>query len=301
MAKNPATVVSAYYRMPSKRPHEFYVPHIRRFLETIRAPLVFYTSADLLEELRSYRTINRETTRFEVLEIEDFNAFKRHGRTFWEQQCQLDTEKYHTPEVAAVWYEKKEFVLRTAALNPFRTELFMWCDSGLIRTPDWMPHMATFCTDLKVVPKGRLLVPQIREMPKPRPGELPLFKFPAIMIAAGLMVGHAATWQRLADEYEKVLQAYVKAGYCVNSDQYIIASLGLTKPDLIQFVDLRKHSTCLLAENAGGTLRLVGRAPSHGNIKPNQRLVYAWTGHPLPAGQTALVPDEWMFFLWYLS
>lgn len=301
MATRTATIVSAYYRMPSKRPHEFYVPHLKRFLGTIRAPLVFFTSASMLEELRSYRTICQETTRFIVVELEEFVAFRRHGRTFWEQQCSLDPEKYHTPEVAAVWYEKKHFVLRSVMENPFETDLFMWLDSGAIRTDAWLPPMANFCLDIKSLPKGKIIIPQIRDMPPARGDAIYFFKFPAIMIAAGLMVGPADAWRRLDDEYEMIFQAYLRQGFCVNSDQYIIASLGLKNPSLAQFIDIRKYATALLAEPRNGSLQIVGRAHGSGSLRPNQKIFYAWTGHPLKPGQTAIVPDEWMFFLWYLS
>ena len=100
-------IVSAYYRIPSKQPHEFYIPHIKRFLSGIKNFIIFFTEPELVEEFSKIRG------NLPIQFVTDHDIFGKRNRTFWEKQCQLDCEKYHTPELGAIWYNKKEFVLRT--------------------------------------------------------------------------------------------------------------------------------------------------------------------------------------------
>ena len=100
-----AVIVSAYFRIPSKATHEFYVPHIKRFLSTVRSQIVFFTTPDLLKEFTDMRPASLMPVDFVIIEsISELRAFEKFGYDFWQRQCQIDPEKYHTPELAAVWY-----------------------------------------------------------------------------------------------------------------------------------------------------------------------------------------------------
>ena len=98
-----AIIVSAYFKIPSKASHEFYLEHLKRFLTNIKTNIVFFTTPDLVETLQHIRgdlPINFQL----INSIYDIVAFKRYGYDFWQKQCNIDVEKYHTPEVAAIWY-----------------------------------------------------------------------------------------------------------------------------------------------------------------------------------------------------
>lgn len=51
----PATVVSAYYEMKSKYTKDDYKKWIRLFLQTIRAPIVFFTEDHLVQFVQECR------------------------------------------------------------------------------------------------------------------------------------------------------------------------------------------------------------------------------------------------------
>ena len=88
----------------------------------------------------------------------DAMAFKRYGYKFWKDQVDLDqeyrdtekTEKTHTPELYAIWYEKKEFVLKAIELNPFNHSKFLWADAGGFRLPQWYSQLQNFALAEKV-------------------------------------------------------------------------------------------------------------------------------------------------------
>jgi hypothetical protein len=50
-----ATIVSAYYEIPSKYPKEFYYPNIQRFLQSIHTPMVFFCDASNVPLFLSWR------------------------------------------------------------------------------------------------------------------------------------------------------------------------------------------------------------------------------------------------------
>jgi hypothetical protein len=80
---------------------------------------------------------------------------RTYGFGFFRDQCAVDPEKYHTPVLAAVWYEKKEFVKRAiemVRLNRREDVVdrvpFIWCDAGCVRTDAWLPKVRSFGTGL---------------------------------------------------------------------------------------------------------------------------------------------------------
>jgi hypothetical protein len=66
----------------------------------------------------------------------------------------------HSPELYAIWYEKKEFVKRTIETNPFSSDKFIWCDAGCLRYPQWTPNVYNFGQE-KNIPDDKMLLLQV--------------------------------------------------------------------------------------------------------------------------------------------
>lgn len=233
-----ALIVSAYFKIPSKASHAFYMEHMKRFLGNVTTMVVFFTTPDLVKSVTNMRG-NKPIMICTVDSIMDLVAMKKYGYDFWRTQCNRDPEKYHTPEVAAVWYEKKEFVKRACAARPDHTGPFVWCDTGCVRTDAWLPSLRTFGQNVgsDVVPKDKLLMQLLKPLPTALSAPAThFFRHPDCYIAGALIAGYRDTWYACSELYDNTLGIYNTNEVCANSDQYVWASTILRYPERFQTV-----------------------------------------------------------------
>lgn len=220
-------VVSAYYKIPSKASHDVYREYLMRFFRAIRCPLLFFTSADLVEELRAMAPPSC-ALQFRIVGPSDWKAWSvRGGRGFWDRQTARDPEAYHTPELAALWYEKKEFVKRAMEMPELAVyDVFVWCDAGCVRDDASEEALRSFGLRNAPLHDDRLHLQQI-ESPKPKA----FYAFPDKRIAGAIFAGNRTAWTSYSPFYDVVLQQYDEAGVCANSDQYVIARCVDLEPE----------------------------------------------------------------------
>jgi hypothetical protein len=211
-----ATIVSAFYAIPSKQPYEFYRPHLERWFRAIRAPVIFFTTEDIWHDIQSFGVpLWHVQPIFQA--FESLSAWNL-GRTFWERQRERDVEPYHTPELAAIWYEKRKFIRRAAAFTD--APILIWCDAGCVR--DDISEEAAKEFGQRLPPwlyDDTLHLQSIREQPIK-----PFYVYPEYRIACGIMAGTRMAWERATDDYAAVLQEYDQVGVSAVSDQYLTAS-----------------------------------------------------------------------------
>jgi len=211
-------VVSAYYAIPSKKPHSEYKEYLKRWFRSIQCPVLFFTSSDLLAELQSLVPPLSTNIQWRVLELREWHAWSL-GSSFWDRQKARDPESYHTPELAAVWYEKKEFVARAALLTD--ADVLVWCDAGCVRDDATEVAMRSFgLRDAPFLNDGTLHFQQINAIPRK-----PFYTFPDQYIAGAVLGGNRKAWAQYISAYDKVLHEYDAAGVCANMDQYVMARL----------------------------------------------------------------------------
>ena len=237
-----ATVVSAYYVFPSKFPSQQYLTWIRYFLENIDCRLIFFTTADLIPLLTEMRSRNQsllsqQNTKFIDLPMDQWKSFQKYGRAFWENQKLIDPEKHiHSPELYAIWYEKKEFVNAAIQLNPFQTEKFIWCDAGCFRYPDWFPQIKNF-GQVDNIPENSMLLLQIQPFTSTEINSPDSRDFLRVnRIGGGIQAGSASTWKTWSQVYDQQLENYVQKGKFVGKDQSILTEIVLNHPELCQTI-----------------------------------------------------------------
>jgi hypothetical protein len=222
-------IVSAYFKIPSKQPHAFYVSHLERFFRSLKAPLVFFTSPDVEVEIRGWGFDLRHV-QFVHTSIPELTAFQTYSPSFWDRQTKRDSETYHTPELAAVWFEKKEFVLRAMSMTD--AEVFIWCDAGCVRNPATEAALTAFglrSADLRSAElrDGRLHLQQIRPI-QPKA----FYKYPDVSIAGAIIAGNRVAWTTHSTLYNESLNEYDACGISGNSDQYVTLRCTDKQPSL---------------------------------------------------------------------
>ena len=228
------TVVTAYYPIRSKYSVEQYLGWILSFWPRTQCSLMFYTVPELVSVFeRAF--LSRASVRVVGLPLSSLSAFTKLSYKVWLRTRLLDTEPAHTPELYALWYEKKEFVLRAVESNPFCSDRFVWCDAGICRYPQLAAGIQRFPVRERI-PQGRMLVLEVDPLRQEECGTdawgIP-GKFDAVAtFGGGILASDAAGWMRWSSAYDAMLMRYYLAGRFIGKDQNIFASMILEQPDL---------------------------------------------------------------------
>lgn len=217
-------IVSAYFKIPSKQPHSFYTAHLHRFFRSLKAPLVFFTTPDVEAEIRGWG-LDLHNVQFVHTSIPELTALQTYSPSFWARQKQRDPESYHTPELAAVWFEKKEFVLRAMTMTD--AEVFIWCDAGCVRNPVAEAALTAFGLRSAELQDGRLHLQQIRPI-QPKA----FYQYPDISIAGAIQAGNRIAWATHSALYNESLNEYDAVGTSGNMDQYVLLRCTDKQPAL---------------------------------------------------------------------
>lgn len=214
-------IVSAYYKIPSKASHDFYVENMKRWFRSIKSQVVFFTTDDIKHEIESWN-ISLDHVTFVMLTF----PWKK-GYEFWKRQKQRDIEAYHTPELGAIWYAKKEFVLHAIKLFP-EERVFIWCDAGCIRNlnSELAARNGFGTRMIDDLDDGTLHLQKIRNIEMKT-----YYTYPDITIAGAIMAGNKTAWESHSSLYDHVLCDYDNNDICCNSDQYITQSCADRYPN----------------------------------------------------------------------
>jgi len=242
----PATVVSAYYQMPSKYPNTEYKEWIRLFLENVPCHLVFYTEESLFPFISECRRNFEDRTRIITLPRTEWVANKKYNQTVWNNLHKQDPEAtIHTPELYKIWFEKNEFVRRTMELNPYDHDDFVWVDAGICRTIPLANLVSNFPVASRI-PTNRIML--LNMMPFVARDDIPVkvngqeFVGGVVSkprIGGGIIAGSASSWQAYAQSFDTVLEKYKKAGIFWGKDQDIMKTVVLENKSKISLIEVK--------------------------------------------------------------
>jgi len=222
------TIVTAYYPIKSKFSINDYMLWLE-FWKTQNKNLVFFTSPEFIPLIENLRSNYKEKTKVIGLPFDNLEAFQKYSKDFWINQKLLDHEEYHTYELYAIWYEKKEFVKKAILLNPFNTNKFVWCDAGIYRDKSWLPAIQSFPNAYKI-PNTTFLVLRITDFEVHD-------DFKKInCVGGGILAASKDCWLDFCEKYDIMIEKYNKSNKFVGKDQSIIASMIKDEPDKFTLV-----------------------------------------------------------------
>jgi hypothetical protein len=208
-------IVSAYYKIPSKKSHEAYMEYLKGFFAFIKRPVLFFTEEALLKELDKISDPNIE---FAVQEFKELDVFTEYPPKFWKEQIKRDKKEDGTWQLAALQANKKYFLGRASEIKK-EEDWFIWVDAGCIRLPHWAPIMRDFTVRNRFYAPGIYM--QLLKAPKP---EENFFKAPAVHVAGAILLVHRHFIKAYIEEYNATLDCYDSLKIPAQ-DQYIMASI----------------------------------------------------------------------------
>lgn len=247
------TVVSAYYPIGDR---SLYMPHVIRFLQNIRAPLVFFTENDDLEESLRQHCLTDQAV-FVVLPMSEFTAMKKHGLDFWKSHIARDYDKTTSVEMSCMLYEKMYLVQRAIEINQFDTDRYIWCDATIVTSDEDVPALQTFALncDHKIKEDNITIMKMLNtydtmldslsllsRLTNPlRWIPFTYFEYPSKGMDIDVIAGNRNAWSSLTDKYEEMLHLYTDNNLSASRAHYIVASVYFKYPALFNVVELHNR------------------------------------------------------------
>jgi len=131
------TIVTAYYPVASKFPHDTYLEWMRAML-AVPCPMVVFTTAEFSPIITSMRKAQDKPTHIVVQSLDDLEWTKRYSPEFWKRQEHIDPERQSVHKTCCydlyrIWNSKLAWVEQAIGINPFGSKRFWWMDIGSIR------------------------------------------------------------------------------------------------------------------------------------------------------------------------
>lgn len=240
----PATVVSAYYEMPSKYTPDKYRVWLRYFLETIDCHLVFFTDESMKDYVEECRRSFMDKTKLIILSRNEWVSNTKYTYKFWNQQHEIDPEKnIHTTELYKVWYEKKEFIRRAIILNPWNHTDFLWIDAGSFRSLEFAQLCCSFPYANRI-PINKIMLNNVGEFTSQDENWVTIRGVPfqgnidgKMRIGGGCIAASKDMMLKYIQYYDTVFDKYIDAGLFAGKDQIIMNTVALEYRDDISLVE----------------------------------------------------------------
>jgi hypothetical protein len=237
------TIVSCYFKIKSKQPHEQYYAWMKQFL-MIKCNMVIYVdieSRNMIYDIRkSYGLEN-----FTVLLVTTIEKFHIYKYVEYFKYCNLiDPEKYHTPELYMLWHEKTFMCNRSIEFNHFNSEWFFWCDIGCFRDEKFDTRLSKF-PNIEIInklDKTKMTIFEINclnQHEKEIYNQLPVcFKSLRARdcIQGTFFGGHKNSFKLWTENYIKVLENFIENKYNGGKDQSIMTSIAILYPEIVNVI-----------------------------------------------------------------
>lgn len=238
------TIVTAYFRSPSKYDTSSYDEWITNFLTTVDNQMVIFCDKVSFEFISHLRKPFAEKTRIVIIELESLYCSKEPFMEYWKKDIERDIEsRIHNINLYIIWNEKAMFVGKVMKSNPFKTEFFMWCDIGCFR---YKEDLHLFKPDfpsrnfLENARKDKMYFLNIYPFQKNDFEVLPnglTNPFNNVNRIGGTMfIGHKDIFEKYIESYYNYMIAYMKNDYFTGKDQNIMASMYVLHPEMFHIV-----------------------------------------------------------------
>jgi len=230
-----STLVTAYYKIPSKHSHTKYTTWMTNFL-SLPDCLVVFVEPGLDGLVRALRPaslhpytliISRPLTSFLVHDLAN--------KTVWDAQEQMDHELAvgHNRLLYWIWNEKTNLMWIAASLNTFSSSYFVWLDIGAIR--DEKNNHKQLLNVVPPEPGILLLAMQPFTEEELKAGVDADFRR-VNRIGGGTIGADRASLEAWHTSYYSMMESLLRDGRFVGKDQSVMAATCLSNPDLCLLV-----------------------------------------------------------------
>ena len=238
------TVVSAFYIMKSRYTLDEYKARIRVFLENIPCNLIFYTEESLVPFIRECRRAYEDNTDVIVIPKHEWIANKRFPKTVWEELVKLDSSENPT-DLYKIHYEKKEFIKRAIAANPFGDRNYMWVNAGICKSPAIVNLIKNNFPVSSRIPTDKVMLYNITpfdysdEKVRVYGAEVILGVRNKNRICSNIMAGSKERWLEFCSLYDTTIGKFIRAKLFWGLDQPLLACLTVENKINVSLIEYK--------------------------------------------------------------
>ena len=238
-----ATVVCAFYTMKGKHSLEVYKARMRVFLEGCPCKMVFYTEELLVPFIRECRRAYEDITDVLVVPKKDWVANKTFKQSDWDSLPfkDVNTASYSV-DYYKILFEKKEFVKRAMAHNPFGHTDFVWVNPTLCKDERIMPLVKGFPHSSRIVTDKIMMINPspfefIDEKAKLYSGVSLIGARAGARISSSVIAGSKEQWLHFSDIYDVSVKKFIQANLFWGLDSIVMASIALENKMKVSLIE----------------------------------------------------------------
>lgn len=219
-----ATLVTAYYKIPSKHSSNSYFKWMKNFL-SLKDCIVVYTSEDLVQQIRELRP-KEYPLRIIIKPLNMFKVAQFTNDSGWSAQEKMDPEMSigHSRELYWIWNEKSNLLYESSQSNIFQSQYFAWLDIGAIRHSGYngekMMNNFPFQRGILLLQINDFTEEELKTV-----NNISQVDFSRVnRIGGGMIGGDAEAIKRWTLLFYETLQKYLSSGRFGGKDQSVMAT-----------------------------------------------------------------------------
>ncbi len=230
--KNSVTLVTCYYNIKSKRPHNDYLKYIDLLLKNLdkNINLIIYTASDLVYIFEKY-LITHNNFKLAIKNFEDISLYNKY-KEIWEHQYQKDKQKNtgRSYYCYILWNSKINFITETIDLNPFGSDKYIWIDVGCVRNNIYGNVIKNFGNGFNKISQNKIDIVLLKDFTSIQLNQK--YFQDEIHFSGAIFAGTTDTFKKYSKLYYEKFDEYVKNDKFIGCDQQIISSVYLENIDL---------------------------------------------------------------------
>ncbi len=244
------TIISAYYKIKSKRKPRQYKDFLHNFV-MLNKSIVFFTNKRFMPRLKKMRPKELyNKTVFLQVEIEDFYSYKNFYEEF-KKSFEIDREKrYHTISLYLIWAEKCNFLKKAIIKNFFNSTCFYWIDAGYFRDKsDIHTYSNNWPSTKKCYEDNRLLMGQVSNFSNSEIEKILNFDIQSHIrlqkyhnVIGGIFGGQKENLMKFIELYYKTLRLFIKNKIFIGKDQNIFTYISFAHPDVVKLIFCKNYT-----------------------------------------------------------
>ena len=234
---SPNTVVTAYFKVPSKFKHDSYNGWIKNML-SLQDPMTIFTSPDLLPIISEFRSHAKNRTVIISMNLDDLPIGSLFSTTFWQDQLNRDPEKniHRSYQLFWIWLSKSWWTTQAIKHNFFQSDLFFWSDMGCFRNQKY--NYKTMIQHREQVPRNEMI--QMAHH-KPNPPDEVFYndkynKRANFYHSGSQFAAYKDTWTKFHKYFLDTIDGFLERNMIILEDQAVLQSVCLRYPEICAYV-----------------------------------------------------------------
>ena len=237
LIKSPNTIVTGYFRVPSKFKPGRYDGWMKNML-SLQDAMVIFTQPELVDQIKDLRQHAVDRTVIIPLPLDDLPIGSLYSASFWQDQLERDPEKgiHRSYQLFWIWLSKSWCVTQAIRLNVFDSDLFVWSDIGCFRSPEY--NSKTMIQHRENVPPNEM-IQMAHSRPNPPEEELYYDKYKKksnFYHSGSQFAAYKDTWLKFHEYFLETIDRFLEKKMIIVEDQVVLQSTCLTHPSLCAYI-----------------------------------------------------------------